>query len=85
MKTYPCRVLLKPCRNVRRPFSASNKAAWQPGAPADFVIVDPQLSWTVEDSALRSRSKNSPYEHRTLEGHAVETVVAGRTVYEYAV
>jgi dihydroorotase len=57
----------------------------QPGAPADFVIVDPQLSWTVEDSALRSRSKNSPYEHRTLEGHAVETVVAGRTVYEYAV
>ena len=56
----------------------------QPGAPADFAIVDPQLSWTVEDAALRSRSKNSPYEHRTLEGRAVETVVAGRTVYEYA-
>lgn len=56
----------------------------QAGAPADFTVVDPQLSWKVEDASLRSRSKNSPYEHRTLEGRAVETVVAGRTVYEYA-
>ncbi|MFT3671969.1 dihydroorotase [Aestuariivirga sp.] len=56
----------------------------QPGAPADFTVVDPTLSWKVEDASLRSRSKNSPYEHRTLEGRAVETVVAGRSVYEYA-
>ena len=54
------------------------------GAPADFVVVDPQLSWKVEESSLKSRSKNSPFEHRTLEGRAVETVVAGRTVYAYA-
>ena len=56
----------------------------QPGAPADFTVVDPTLSWKVEDASLRARSKNSPYEHRTLEGRAVETVVAGRSVYEYA-
>ena len=55
-----------------------------PGAPADFVLVDLNLSWTVEDHLLRSRAKNSPYEHRTLEGRAVETVVAGRSVYSYA-
>lgn len=54
-----------------------------PGAPADFVLIDPHLSWTVEDDVLRSRSKNSPFEHRTLEGRAVETVVAGETVYTY--
>jgi dihydroorotase len=54
-----------------------------PGAPADFAIADLHLSWTVEDEHLRSRSKNSPYEHRTLEGRVIETVVAGRTVYEY--
>ncbi len=53
------------------------------GAPADFVVVDPQLSWKVEDMNLKSRSKNSPFEHRTLEGRAIETVVAGRTVYAY--
>ncbi|MBL8790742.1 MAG: dihydroorotase [Rhizobiales bacterium] len=56
----------------------------QAGAPADFTVVDPHMSWKVEDASLRSRSKNSPYEHRTLEGRAVETVVAGRSVYEYA-
>lgn len=54
-----------------------------PGAPADFVIADPHLSWTVEAKHLRSRSKNSPYEHHTFEGRVTETVVAGRTVYQY--
>ena len=53
------------------------------GAPADFCLVDPTLSWTVADSRLRSLSKNSPFEHRTLEGRAVETVVAGQSVYTY--
>jgi dihydroorotase len=54
------------------------------GAPADFVVIDKNLSWKVEDGTLRSHSKNSPFEYRTLEGRAVETVVAGRTVYAYA-
>jgi dihydroorotase len=51
------------------------------GAPADFTIIDPHLSWKVDAVSLRSRSKNSPFERRTLEGRAVETVVAGKTVY----
>jgi dihydroorotase len=54
------------------------------GAPADFALVDPHLSWTVEEDRLRSRAKNSPFEHRTLEGRCVETVVAGQSIYTYA-
>ncbi len=54
-----------------------------PGAPADFALVDLNLSWTVEEDTLRSRAKNSPFEHRTLEGRCVETVVAGESVYAY--
>jgi dihydroorotase len=54
------------------------------GAPADFIRVDEKRSWKVEPSTLRSRSKNSPFEHRTLEGRAIETVVAGRRVFAYA-
>jgi dihydroorotase len=54
-----------------------------PGAPADFALIDPTLSWTVEDDVLRSRAKNSPFEHRTLEGRCVETVVAGASIYAY--
>jgi dihydroorotase len=54
------------------------------GAPADLVVIDQNLSWKVEDATLKSRSKNSPFEHRTLEGRAVETFVAGRRVFSYA-
>ena len=54
------------------------------GAPADFVVIDPDVSWKVDSAKLRSRSKNSPFERRTLEGRAVETVVAGKSVYTYA-
>jgi dihydroorotase len=54
------------------------------GAPADIVMVDTSLSWKVEDATLKSRSKNSPFEHRTLEGRAVETIVAGQKVFTYA-
>ena len=56
----------------------------EPGAPADFVVVDLNLSWTVEEEGLRSRAKNSPFERRTLEGRCVETIVAGQSVYAYA-
>jgi dihydroorotase len=55
-----------------------------PGAPADFALIDLNRNWRVEDKTLRSRSKNSPFEHRTLEGRVIETVVAGRTVYAYS-
>ena len=54
------------------------------GAPADLTLVDLNLSWKVDAARLCSRSKNSPFERRTLEGRAVETVVAGKTVYTYA-
>jgi dihydroorotase len=54
------------------------------GAPADFTIVDPHLSCKIDAASLSSRSKNSPFERRTLEGRAIETVVAGKTVYTYA-
>jgi dihydroorotase len=55
-----------------------------PGAPADFALADLNRSWKVEDRLMRSRSKNTPHEHRTLEGRVIETVVAGRTVYAYS-
>ena len=53
------------------------------GSAADFIVVDPNRSWLVEPSSLYSRSKNSPFEHRTLEGRVVETVVAGTVIFNY--
>ena len=54
-----------------------------PGRPADFVIADTGKPWLVEDSKLRSLSKNSPFEHRSLEGQIMQTIVAGRQVFAY--
>ncbi|MFO0673260.1 MAG: amidohydrolase family protein [Polyangiaceae bacterium] len=52
------------------------------GAPADLVIFDPSLAWTVAPAELRSKSKNTPLMGRTLTGRVRYTVVAGEVVHE---
>jgi dihydroorotase len=52
------------------------------GAVADVTIVDPQAEWRVEASALKSRSKNSPFLGWTMKGRALATIVGGGVVYE---
>lgn len=51
------------------------------GAPADLVLFDPDLTWTVDGTALHSKSKNTPFDGRRVKGRAVRTVVGGRSVY----
>lgn len=56
-----------------------------PGAPADLIVLDPDLPWVLQDAeALLSRSKNTPFEGARFEGRVLRTLVAGRTVYAYA-
>ncbi|MCS7266779.1 MAG: dihydroorotase [Geminicoccaceae bacterium] len=52
------------------------------GAPADFVLFDPDARWTVTEKSLFSLAKNTPFEGRTFRGKVVRTFVDGRTVYE---
>ena len=52
------------------------------GTPADFVLIDPELRWTVTPGELRSRSHNTPNLDQELKGRAVLTVVNGNIVYE---
>lgn len=54
------------------------------GSPADVVVFDPDRPWILEKSAIRSRSKNSPFEDARFSGRVLHTVVAGRPVYTYA-
>jgi dihydroorotase len=54
------------------------------GAPADLVLIDLTSPWTVEPEALRSKSKNTPFDGARLEGHPLLTFVAGQLVYNYA-
>ena len=55
-----------------------------PGAPADLILVNPDDAWICDAELLRSRSKNSPFDGARFEGRVLRTLVAGRTVYEYA-
>jgi dihydroorotase len=52
------------------------------GAPADLVLFDPDAPWLCDRDLLLSRSKNSPFDGRRLEGKVLRTWVDGRTVFE---
>ena len=52
------------------------------GAPADLVLFDPTTPWACDRDDLSSRSKNSPFDGRKLEGRVLRTWVNGATVFE---
>ncbi|MCJ2143004.1 dihydroorotase [Methylobacterium sp. E-066] len=51
------------------------------GAPADLVLIDPDLPYVLDKRQLKSRSKNSPFDEARLQGAAVLTLVDGRIVH----
>lgn len=56
----------------------------RPGAPADVIVIDPDLPWILDPGELKSKCKNTPFDEAKLIGRVVRTIVAGRTAYEYA-
>jgi dihydroorotase len=52
------------------------------GAPADLTLIDLGFPFKVDPARLRSRSRNTVFEGRTLQGRAQRTIVAGQTVFE---
>jgi dihydroorotase len=50
-------------------------------APADLVLFDPNAPVVIDADALRSKSKNSPFDGRRLQGRVERTVVSGRSVF----
>jgi dihydroorotase len=51
------------------------------GSPADISILAPDASVTVRAAALRSKSKNTPFDGWTLRGGVAATIVGGKVVY----
>ena len=48
------------------------------GEPANLVLVDPDAQWTVDASALASKSRNTPFAGHTLPGVVALTLLRGR-------
>jgi dihydroorotase len=51
------------------------------GVPADITILAPDLKVRIDAQALRSRSKNTPFDGWDLRGGVAATIVGGRTVF----
>jgi dihydroorotase-like cyclic amidohydrolase len=60
---------------------AKRKGRIRPGADADVVLVDPDREWTLEPSAIQTRSGLTPYAGRSFVGAVVRTMVRGTTVF----
>ena len=50
------------------------------GGPADIVLIDPDMEWTVEDK-FASKAHNTPFIGRVLKGKAIMTIASGKIVY----
>ena len=52
-----------------------------PGQVADITVVDPEIKFELTPETIHSKSKNSPFLHRPLQGRAVLTMVGGRITH----
>jgi dihydroorotase len=52
------------------------------GAPADLVLFDLERPWRIAVAKFLSKSKNSPFDGRPVQGYALKTFVAGRLVFD---
>jgi dihydroorotase len=53
------------------------------GAPADFILFDPDYPWQVAETDFHSRSRNSSFEGARLAGKVMATYVGGKKVFEH--
>ncbi|MEL6955531.1 MAG: dihydroorotase [Pseudomonadota bacterium] len=52
------------------------------GGTADLILFDSDRPWKCEREDLITRSTNSPFDGRLLQGRVMRTMVGGRTVFE---
>jgi dihydroorotase len=52
-----------------------------PGASADLLLFDPDVSWRISTDEFRSKSKNAPFDGRPVQGRVRRTIVDGRTIF----
>ncbi len=51
------------------------------GAPADLILFDPEQAWQIREKDFRSKSKNSAFDGRPVQGRIRRTLVDGATVF----
>ncbi len=54
------------------------------GAPADLVLFDPDAPFVLDRFALRSKSKNTPFDRRRMTGRVLRCWVGGAPAFDAA-
>ncbi len=62
-------------------FGLKDAGRLERGGPADLVLFDLNRPWTIDTFELRGKSKNTPFDGRSVQGVVVRTVIDGRTVF----
>jgi dihydroorotase len=52
-----------------------------PDAPANVVLIDPEVEWTVGEEGYESRASNTCFGGRELTGRVLMTVAGGRVAF----
>jgi dihydroorotase len=67
--------------NPARIFGLTDRGSLKTGSHADVTILDPQYEWVFDVTRSKSKSRNTPFHGRAMQGAAVATIVGGRLVY----
>ena len=51
------------------------------GCPADLVLFDIDKPFILDRTKLHSKSKNTPFDGRTMQGRVIKTIVSGQEVH----
>ncbi|MBY0513278.1 MAG: dihydroorotase [Gemmataceae bacterium] len=54
-----------------------DRGTLQPGRPADVTVIDPTVKWTIDATAFKTKSRNTPFHGWEVTGRAVCTIVGG--------
>ena len=59
------------------------KGTLKTGCDGDVTVIDPNTRWTIDPSAFRSKSRNSPYGGWEVRGRAHAVIVNGEVRYTF--
>ncbi len=77
--SWPALIEKLTCRPAR--VLSLDKGTLSVGCDADVVLIDPEMTWTIDVGQFASKSRNCPFDGWTVRGRAVTTIVGGRVKY----